>query len=308
VFGNFSPPYSNYIEFRDWVEITYSIVFKDGEKLFSFSKCPDCDGGDTWVFLSTSYEININFPVLPLKPLPTYYLLRKRGEVTPLLTAEKIDGEFTEISYAEDSGTYTLEAEPTAVQSYCGGGGLFILSMEPGENFSGDVQLSLDASPGLNAKLTTDLLSLDEKIAEIEIYPDSSLTRGVYTFEVISEHAGFINKLDLSVEIVLFGPFGSPDSMYIEFIEWVEITYPIVFKDGEQWFSFFKYPDYDGASTWIYLSPTFEIYIIPRITPSSPTRYLLRNRGEVTPVLAAKKEKGGEYLEIIEVPFEDLWN
>jgi len=92
----------------------------------------------------------------------------------------------------EDSGAYTLEAEPAAVYSYCGGGGLFILSMEPGDNFGGDVQLTIDASPGLNAKLTTDLLSLDEKIAEIEIYPDSSLALGVYTFKVISEHAGVL--------------------------------------------------------------------------------------------------------------------
>jgi len=206
----------------------------------------------------------------------------------------------------EDSGTYTLEAEPAAVQSYCGGGGLFILSMEPDENFGGDVQLSLNASPGLNAKLTTDLLSLDEKIAEIEIYPDSSLALGVYTFKVISEHATVKNELELSVEIVVFGPFGSPDSKYIEFIEWVESTYPIVFKDGEKWFSFFKYPAYDGASTWVYLSPSFEINISPLLAPPFPTRYLLRNRGEVIPVLAAKKEKDGEYLEITEIPLGDL--
>jgi len=203
----------------------------------------------------------------------------------------------------EDTGTYTLESEPTAVQSYCGGGGIFILSMEPGDNFGGDVQLTLDANQSLNAKLTADLLSLDRKVTEIEIYPDSTLALGFYPFKVISENAGVKNELDLSVEIRVFGSFSPPYLKYIEFRDWVEITYPIVFYDGGKLFPFFKCPDYDGASTWIILSPTFEITIILKTTPLFPAYYLLRKRGEVTPLLVAKKIDG----EFLEISLEDLW-
>ena len=135
---------------------------------------------------------------------------------------------------SEDKGTYTLEVETTGfwdektssfiedgLVSYPGGGGgLFILIMKPGEDFEGEVRLTVNATPLLNVELTNDLLSSDKRVAEVVIYPDSKMAVGVETIRVISEHAGVIDELELSVEIIKSETEDFTPPSRIEFVLW----------------------------------------------------------------------------------------
>lgn len=62
---------------------------------------------------------------------------------------------------AIDRGTYGLEVTPTSVRSYTGGGGVFVLSMTPSEDFEGRVVLSVIAHPSLSAELFDESLTSD---------------------------------------------------------------------------------------------------------------------------------------------------
>ena len=206
----------------------------------------------------------------------------------------------------KDAGTYTLKADKSTLQSGRNGGGLFIISMETSEDFQGKVQLTIDFNPNLNAELTTSVLSLDKLVTELMIRPDSLIALGDYTIKVISEHGGVKDEIELYVEIVQSIPedFNPPYQKYIEFVQWVESEYSIiVFEEGEELFSFFEYPIRDGGSTFYFLSSTLETKITQIVIPSGLTYYYLRKRGEVTPILAAKK---GENTDFIEIPVSDL--
>ena len=43
---------------------------------------------------------------------------------------------------SKDKGTFTLNIDPLTVESYPTGGGLFIITLEPGDDFEGDVSIT----------------------------------------------------------------------------------------------------------------------------------------------------------------------
>jgi len=222
---------------------------------------------------------------------------------------------------AEDTGTYKIVIEPTLpaplltpMKSYRGGGGLFILSMEPGDNFGGDVQLTLDANQALNAKLTTDLLSLDTKVAEVEIYPDSTISIGAEIIKVFSEHADVADTLELEVEIVE-PEIVEPDSMSIgryaiklhdEFVLFVKETYPeLGITTGQDWFNYNQHPIvlYGTPGKWTFLNQTWDMTVYWTVWPKMPVWFLLRKRGESEPVFAAFKNMD---VTIHEIPVDEF--
>ena len=206
---------------------------------------------------------------------------------------------------SKDKGTYTLEAEPRSLLSYPGGGGLFILVMTPGKGFEGSVRLTVDAVHTLNPQLTTETLSTNKRVAEVEIRPDSTAAIGIYTLKVISEHSMLKDTLELEVDVVDTNvPIERlQDSPPSDFVQWLEKEHPeFCIEEGQEWFIWFKYPGLDGAGTWVFLNQSWEMTIRKEVMPSRPTWFLLRRRDEVTPTFAASQNT---YNTIIEISVEE---
>ena len=214
----------------------------------------------------------------------------------------------------KDRGHYTLESDPDSLVSYGGGGGIFVLSMTPDDDFEGKVTLSLNVDPVLNARLTTEFLSRDQTVAEVTIRPDSFLTPDTYTISVVAMHTGAVDTLSLGVSTLVDGmPWGIPSGEWHddcverkrnELLSWLDTTHPqLRMKMDQKWFSYnqkvsnWEGMSWGGCATWISLSREWEIWIREVVVPQPPTRFLLRKRGQKEPVLAARKDspKGALY-------------
>ena len=207
----------------------------------------------------------------------------------------------SETKKEKDKGIYTLEADQTWMRSCRGGGGLYILSMDISEDFEGEVRLKVEADPAINPELTTEVLSLHKRVAELVIHPDSTVALGYDTLRVISEHASAADTLELYLLMVYQGKNHKPIPQWQnEFVKWLEDEYPeFGIKEGQEWFGWSKYPGMSGAGFWTYLNETWEITVNLIITPSRyPDYFLLRRRGKVTPKLAARTNKDGTFTEI----------
>lgn len=140
---------------------------------------------------------------------------------------------------ANDRGLYTLQATPTNIQSYRGGGGIFILSMTPSKNFAGKVLLSVDADPALEAGLFNQFLTSETRIAEVTIRPDTTAVAGTHTISVMHSHATVSDRLTLEVEMVV-DCWPLPRDFAIakrdEFVTWLQSEHPeLGIEMGQDW-------------------------------------------------------------------------
>jgi len=216
----------------------------------------------------------------------------------------------------KDAGTYKIEIEPalpapllTPMKSYRSGGGLFILSMEPGDNFEGKVLLTVNAIQALNVEITTAMLSLDKRVAEILIYPDSKIAIGTEIIKVISEHADVADTLEIEVEIV------EPDSLstektatklHDEFVLFVQEAYPeLGITTGQDWFNYNQHPILLSGTPgkWTFLNQTWDMTVYWTVWPKMPVWFLLRKRGESEPEFAAFKDMD---VTIHEIPVDEF--
>ena len=172
--------------------------------------------------------------------------------------------------------------------------------MTPGEDFAGRVRLSVEADPKLTVELTTYSLTNDDRISEVLIQPGKDVSKELYVVNIISRHADTADTLSLRLKVIFFS---SPQSDFAvsamhEFGEWIEDEHPeLGFKTEQEWAKYSTntmenawYRDY---SEWTFLNETWEMTILwggwP-IFPSFITRILLRKRGELAPVFAARKD------------------
>ena len=197
---------------------------------------------------------------------------------------------------SEDNGSYSLISNKIQIDSFPEGGGLFILSMEPSEDFEGEIHLSIEADQKLNAILYEKSLSITKYVSEVEFYPDSTIAFGTFPINIISRHGGIKESLMLSVEI--HDPIypNGPSTPYPpqKFVAWLNEGYPgMGISPGIKWIYYRNEPiiTMPGSSleqTW--LNQSWEMTVYTKGPYPYKSWYLLRKRGEVLPVFAAKRE------------------
>lgn len=207
-------------------------------------------------------------------------------------------------------GTYSLEVQQADIRSYPGGGGLFMLSLMPGEDFEGAVKLSVQAEPSLNLHLTTEYLSSEKRIAEVEIRPAANTAIQEYTLNVKSKNEDTSDTLTLKANIV------KPDSMAVYgdyaktrlsgFVRFLQDTHSeFGITSDLEWFGYSHSPTMMcGGSTWTFLNQTWDVTVVSVVLPGAPKWYLLRKRGEHEPIFAAYEERE---LEMHEIPLSEYY-
>ena len=220
------------------------------------------------------------------------------------------DSDSSNKTESKDKGTYTLIVDPLTVESYPTGGGLFIITLEPSDDFEGDVNITIEANPALNAQITTEKLSLKNRVAEIEIHPDSTVTSRTDTLKVLFEHNNKTKPIILTVTICIqWGLETMPcPSWHSEFLQWIKTEHQeFSIEGGEDWFGWFKYPCLEGVGVWMYINQKWEITVVIEVFPPFKKWFLLRKRGEVIPKLCAREYPDNTFIEYPIEVWEELY-
>jgi hypothetical protein len=79
-----------------------------------------------------------------------------------------------------DVGSFTFEAKYDSIRAYGGGGGVFIVRIDPGPDFQGEVTLSVKADKKMRAELTRKSLTSANPVTELLIKPTRSVDSDFY--------------------------------------------------------------------------------------------------------------------------------
>jgi hypothetical protein len=205
-------------------------------------------------------------------------------------------------------GTFSFEAKYDYIRSQIGGGGVFLVRMIPGNNFSGTVDLDINADPCLHARLDRTTLDQTSTSTEITVAPDNTAQFKTYHIEVRAAHMGIYRSVFLKVEVLQW-PCGIPTGACQKmagFLQWVKENYPqLQGLSNDEWTGFLTYPQILIVEHWTFLSPEWEIRICHHvmIPPYDWTYFRLRRRDDFEPALAAKRDT--ENMPLHEIPVED---
>ena len=203
----------------------------------------------------------------------------------------------------QNGGSYTLEAKYTKIRSYRDGGGLFVITIIPDEDFSGEVFPSVSADSVLNAKLDRSVLDSDSTVAEVTIQPDQSAEIRNYEIELKATHSSDVQSVKLEVEMHDWSSESVNDAIAKrdEILEWLEKEHP-EFGDLSkmQWFAYMTYPETLIVEHWTFLNMAWEMRICYHvmIPPYDWSMLSIRSRGELDFQFAAKRESDGTTYEI----------
>jgi hypothetical protein len=181
--------------------------------------------------------------------------------------------------------------------------------MIPPKEFYGDIRLSINAEPIYNANLTSEVLSMETRVSEVTIRPDSTVTGGSKFINVISLFEGVTDTLSLMAEVITVLP--SPSINYAKsikdaFVEWLEINHPEFGITTEQeWFIYNKGVLLVGGAEYTLLNDTWDMTVKWYSFPDFPypQEILFRPRGKIDPVFAARRDDATTFYEI---PVEDF--
>jgi hypothetical protein len=113
-----------------------------------------------------------------------------------------------------NKGGFEIEAKYSAIRSYPGGGGIFILNMTPEHDFSGFVFLGIRGDSKLNAQLTARILHRNVRVAELTISPSEFID--IKTYEIVLTAIHFKMPI-LSTILYLISTILSPRQDYSSF-------------------------------------------------------------------------------------------
>ena len=209
-------------------------------------------------------------------------------------------------------GSFTLEAKFSKIDSYPMGGGIFIIRLLPGEDFVGNVNLTINAGSRLNAELYRTVLNAETNVTEIVIGPSHSVDLGSHFIDLTATNMDNSETITLEVEIIDWvgtGGYGYAQEKLGEFIPWLEANYPELgtFSD-RQWDIYATYPGILVVMHHTFLDMEYELRLSHHvmIPPHDWSKMYLRPRGEWDGIFAAKREclDGVNYI-IHEIPVED---
>jgi len=202
-----------------------------------------------------------------------------------------------------DSNQFSLHAPYAYIRSHNSGGGVMLAELIPGEEYSGNVTLSLNANQTLNAQLDKTELSEHSSVVEITIRPNQAIEETMYEMKLIASNDDHTDTLKYDIEILTWpsGTFDYDNSKRDEFIPWLESEHSEFGSfTGREWFTFATYPQILVVSHVTFLDDDWEVRLCYHVTiPPYDWSYIrLRRRGEVVPIFAAKRETDGTIYEV----------
>jgi len=198
----------------------------------------------------------------------------------------------------------TIEPTYTYIQSYPGGGGIFLLQLSENATLEENISIELIADPELRAQLTNTVFTQTNPTGELIIRPTENITEGISKIIILSKNDGLPKTKILEVELFDIEP-EEPSRYIIDkrngLLDWLSTTYPEYENISNQtWFAYRTYVRVLEVEHWTFLSSDYELRICCHITiePDNWSEMLLRPRGEITPVIAAHQEYDGSTHEL----------
>lgn len=193
-----------------------------------------------------------------------------------------------------DAGTYTLLPDTGWVETYLNGGALIGITFEPGEIFSGDVDIVFAGPSYIQGSFFDDSLTAQDDYTDLLLKVDRNAPLGTNDCEVISFFAGHADTIRITMDI-LDGYFLKdrtylPNSTVLEWFAEQNQDFDTLISDT--WFGYSFYPEMMvGGGGSMYVSDHWILR-----TESSPVPpaiwYCLRKRGECEQLLYALAAKG----------------
>lgn len=202
---------------------------------------------------------------------------------------------------------FTMDAKYGKIRSHPQGGGVFIVRVAPADALLEEINLSIKADAGLNARMDVNELNRPSGIAEITIQPEQSIDIGVHPIMVYATGLNTTRSVRLNVEMINW-PSGNAQPAMVkrdDFVAWLETEHPEFGRfSGREWFPYMTYPGILVVEHWTFLDQDWEMRICfhVMIPPHDWSMILLRPRGEWDPIFAARRESDGT---IYEIPISD---
>jgi hypothetical protein len=217
---------------------------------------------------------------------------------------------------------FALAARYTFVRSHAGGGGIFLLRLDPAPAGGRNVVLGLAADPSLHARLDHRFLNALSPLAELTLRPDPALApAGAETCRIVvtaSRPAGSADsqpqdppaaarspgrRLELEVELIpwIAGDPATAIQKRDELLAWVIAAHPELDDLDEPYrIAYQTYPSILVVEHWTFLGAAWEIRVCwhVMIPPYDWSMIRLRRRGDWEPLLAARRDSDGTTYEI----------
>lgn len=204
---------------------------------------------------------------------------------------------------SNEAGGFTLRCINTSVRSYTGGGGVFVVTIQPDPQFNGSVRLEVEANPLLGAKLTRYRLDEFLSYAELTVEPAAPIAPATYDIVLRATHHGKTISRILQVDIH-FWSHHEPGMEILkrdEFVSWLSNEHPELGDfAAEEFRRYMTYPEILVVEHWTFLSDMWEFRLCYHvmIPPHDWSKMLLRRRGCSQPLLAAQRESDGTIAEM----------
>lgn len=204
--------------------------------------------------------------------------------------------------------TFEFGAKYNYIRSCPGGGGIFLVSIEPNSAFTGKVFLNIIAPYSLNAELNKDVLDMGSPVAEIRVSPSENISSGKYNIGVAAVHVvGLyvqnVERIKLEVEVFDWESTVSRNLSQKRdlFIEWLETEHPeFGIFPKQKYDAYNTYPELIIVEHGTFLSSEWEIRVCDHvmIPPDDWSMIWIRKRGALDALFAAKRETDNSIHEI----------
>ncbi|MDT3739297.1 MAG: hypothetical protein RO257_07325 [Candidatus Kapabacteria bacterium] len=198
----------------------------------------------------------------------------------------------------EDKGEYTIQAKYQSIRSYPEGGGIFIISIIPQNDFAGTVKLRLEADPALKASLKKSDLDNNNRVAEIIISPDKNIEINNYIISIIATHSGKEKRVQVEVELFDWTQGGIETALIKrdEFKKWLvsqNSKYNSIFNQPDKFYH--TYPQILIVEHYTFLTDDYEVRICYHVMvpPDDWSFIRIRKRNSLEAEFAAKRESNG---------------
>jgi hypothetical protein len=205
-----------------------------------------------------------------------------------------------------DKGTYTLQVDPLLGSAQRTVSIQYFIELQPGDDFAGDVSLSVETAPELRPWFTATTLTIDNPLVELVCYPDSTaVTDSTYTVTVVATHSG--KKITHTEQFTLYSiiniPSGAQKEEFDLFVAWLDSAYVPFSQSTDKSWQLCHFSSV-GANFYYYSNQSWHITMVVSVQPYATWYFLLRERGIREPCLAVyHRYQGG----MTEFPSEG-WN
>jgi len=200
------------------------------------------------------------------------------GSIFIILHGCKDNGSGPEI---EDTSLYYVKLTMDTLQhTYPGGGGIFVIHRGDSVKSDETVEIEVETDPSIKYSLSRNRLTKDERIAEMELYPDSNIVPDRYPVKFICRYGNKIDTLKATIWHWLEIPNIRNISSIIDFVEWIDRNKPEYSISKEtNWKCYCLTPaSYVGGSKNKFLNEKWEVTYIVATTLPTTYRTALRRR------------------------------